>query len=294
MLRCKTVMRQELVGGCDALVFYRKEVAWTVSRMDFNVRTLLALVAVSKDWQQLVLDEALWKASELSIHGCSCWKRLCPNACMFAKRSCTLIPGGGLDFAPPWLRKSEVQRFAGSLWQESRDFHGRYNMWWTDEDVRPVFSIRLDLWEAVCFMGNVTVALGQCEWTDPAAHVREIAEGMSSSMAVVRLHVSFGRVMHFECVSLRHRRKRVRGRRQVDFRGSGQNFTFLLSGPRVALFDCAHLCLCDDWRSGTWEPRATFCCVSSPVEGVPPSWPDGAGGRVRQMRPCFQEGFLVT
>ena len=47
-------------------------------------------------------------------------------------------------------------------------------------------------------------------------------------------------------------------------------------------------------RGGTWEPMACFCCVSSPGGMVPASWPSGEGERVRQTRPCFHEGFLVS
>jgi hypothetical protein len=47
-------------------------------------------------------------------------------------------------------------------------------------------------------------------------------------------------------------------------------------------------------RGGTWEPMASFCRVSSPGGMVPASWPSGEGERVRQTRPCFHEGFLVS
>ena len=282
----------DMVGGADALG--RKDVLWAILRMDFNLRTLLAFASVSRYCWQSVLDDALWKSSELCIHSCSCWKRLCPNACMFALRHCSLVPGGGMDFVAPWVRKSEVQRFAGRLWETSRDNNGRWNLWWIGDEVMPVVSLRVDLRRALCGLRDVTVTIGQCEWRHPPAHVPEIMHGMSDSMAVVRLRISGGRVMQFESVSSSHRRKRVRGRGAVGFGASEQNLTFLLSGPRVALFDSAHTCLCDDWRGDTWEPMASFCCVSSSGGTVPASWPSGEGERVRQTRPCFHEGFLLS
>eukprot|EP00435_Cladocopium_sp_Y103_P073143 s449_g42.t1 len=271
-------------------MLWHKDVMRRVLHMDFTLSTLLALAPASTHCRDVLLDTDLWKGFPLAVYPCDCWRKLCPNACMLALRLCSALPGEGMAFVPPSAGHGQVHKI-GNDWK-ARDNHGKFNFWWMD--ALPVFSVQIDLKEELCALDRRTLTLGLADWADPLQRIHEIIDGSSPSFALVHLRLSRGRATCFQWVCSADRHKLVRGRRDVDFSLGALNFTFLLTGVRLALFDSDHVLLCEALRSSALKPRTRFCCISAPVPPLPLSWPGGSGERIQESQPCFSQGSLFS